>query len=285
MKDGVGLLVLQRDGARVTLAPGRGGAVHEFKWRGQDVLRPTPPGLGDDPLDTSCFPMVPYVNRVAQGRFEFAGRQVRLERNWDKDPHPLHGQGWRGSWDVVTHSDTRALLRFEGGADEWPWRYRSEQQFELHPDGLSMQLMVENLSESAMPAMLGLHPYFPDAEHARMEAGLPRVWLSDGGALPVEEVPTPPGWDFQSCRAVSQIALDHGFVGWDGTAVLRWPDRTVTLTAPECRFLHVYTPKNRGFFCVEPQNAPPGALSRGDAMIVAPGERAWIRVHVAVGAS
>ena len=75
--------MLQRDGARLALAPGRGGAIHEFKWRGRDVLRPTPLGLGDDPLDTSCFPMVPYVNRVAQGRFEFAGRAVwfrRLER-------------------------------------------------------------------------------------------------------------------------------------------------------------------------------------------------------------
>ena len=277
--------MLQRDGARLSLAPGHGGAVHEFKWRGRDVLRPTPRGLGDDPLDTACFPMVPYVNRVAQGRFEFAGREVRLERNWDKDPHPLHGQGWRGSWDVVTHSDTRALLRFEGGADEWPWRYRSEQQFELEPDGLSIELMVENLSESPMPAMLGLHPYFPDAEHARLEVSLPRVWLADSGALPVEEVPTSPEWSFHSNRAVSEVALDHGFVGWSGAAVLRWPDRTVTLTAPECRFLHVYTPKNRGFFCVEPQNAAPGALGRGEAAIVAPGARARIRAHFAVGAS
>ena len=285
MKDDSGSLVLQRDGARVALAPGRGGAVHEFKWRGRDVFRPTPPGLGADPLDTACFPMVPYVNRVAHGRFEFAGRSIRLERNWDKDPHPLHGQGWRGSWDVVTHSDTRALLRFEGGADEWPWRYRSEQLFELQPDGLSIELMVENLSEAPMPAMLGLHPYFADAEQARIEAELPRVWLANGGSLPVEEVPTPSEWSFTAGRAVREVALDHGFVGWTGAAVLRWPDRTVTLTAPECRFLHLYTPKSRGFFCVEPQNAAPGALGRGEAAVIAPGLRASIRARFAVGAS
>ena len=285
MKDGERLLVLQPDGARLVLAPGRGGAVHEFKWRGRDVFRPTPAGLGDDPLDTSCFPMVPYVNRIARGQFEFAGRQVRLERNWDKDPHPLHGQGWRGSWDVVSHSDTRALLRFDGGADEWPWRYRSEQVFELQPDGLSIELSVENRSESPMPAMLGLHPYFTDAEHARIEATLPRVWMADSGALPVEEVPTPPEWRFDSGRAVRDVGLDHGFVGWTGAAVLRWPDRTVTLTSTGCRFLHVYTPQQRDFFCIEPQNAPPGALGRGEAAIIAPGLRAGIRAHFAVGAS
>ena len=285
MKDGEGLLVLRQDGARLTLAPGRGGAIREFNWRGHQVFRPTPPGAGEDPFDTACFPMVPYANRVAHGRFEFAGRQVRLERNWDQDPHPLHGQGWRGSWDVVSHSDSRALLRFEGGANEWPWRYRSEQLFELRPDGLSVELAIENLSEAPMPAMLGLHPYFPDADQARLEAKLPRVWMADGGALPVEEVPTPPAWNFDSGRAVRDVALDHGFVGWTGAALLRWPDRTVTLTAPACRFLHVFTPKSRNFFCIEPQNAAPGALGRGEAAIVAPGQRASIRAHVAVGAS
>jgi aldose 1-epimerase len=101
----------------------------------------------------------------------------------------------------------------------------------------------------------------------------------------LEAVPTPPEWNFAAGRAVREVALDHGFVGWSGNAVMGWPDRTVTLTAPECRFLHVYTPKNRGFFCVEPQNAAPGALNRGEAAVVAPGERARIRAHFAVGAS
>ena len=48
---------------------------------------------------------------------------------------------------------------FEGGGDEWPWRYRAEQQFQLSPNALSVSLSVENLALSSMPAMLGLHPY------------------------------------------------------------------------------------------------------------------------------
>lgn len=285
MKDDDGLLVLEAGGARLTLAPAQGGAIREFTWRGQSVFRPTAAGTGQDPFDTACFPMVPYVNRVAHGRFEFAGRRVQLEPNWSQDPHPLHGQGWQGSWGVMSHSATQARLRFEGGADEWPWHYWSEQQFELQPDGLSIELSIENLSVTPMPAMLGLHPYFPDADRARLEAKLPRVWLADAGSLPLEEGPTPAQWSFDAGRAVRDVSLDHGFVDWTGAAVLRWPDRTVTLTAPACRFLHVFTPKSRDFFCIEPQNAAPGALGRGDALIVAPGERASIRAHFAVGAS
>jgi aldose 1-epimerase len=287
MKQPQELLVLELHETRVTLDPRRGGAIRDLSWRGCDILRPTPAGAGDDPFDTACFPMVPFVNRIAHGRFEFGGRTVQLERNWSEDPHPLHGKGWREPWSTVAESASRATLRLEGGADEWPWRYRCEQHFHLQPDGLSVELSVENLSAEPMPAMLGLHPYFPDAAHAQLRARLPWVWLTDGAALPLQEVLTPPAWGFEPARAIKAVPLDHGFSGWNGIASLRWPDRTVTVTAPASHFLHVFAPADHDYFCVEPQTAPPGALTRGasEAPVVAPGERSSIRVHFGVGAS
>jgi hypothetical protein len=55
-----------------------GGAIRGFSWRGENVLRPTPADAGDDPFDAACFPMVPFVNRVALGRCNFGalGRNV-----------------------------------------------------------------------------------------------------------------------------------------------------------------------------------------------------------------
>jgi aldose 1-epimerase len=136
--------------------------------------------------------------------------------------------------------------------------------------------------------MLGLHPYFPDATHAQLQARLPRMWRTDRAALPVEEVPTPPECSFEQARAVRAVPpLDHGFSGWNGIASLRWPDRIVTVSAPGCRYLHVFTPADRDYFCIEPQTAAPGALGRGidEVTAVASGERAAIRVHFGVGAS
>jgi aldose 1-epimerase len=287
MKSDAGLVVLQSAATRVVLDPRRGGTIRELQWRGRDVLRPTPAQAGDDPFDTACFPMVPFVNRIAHGRFEFGARTVQLERNWSEDPHPLHGHGWRKPWNVVSESASGAALRFEGGADEWPWRYRCEQHFHLQPDGLSVELSLENLSSGPMPAMMGLHPYFPDATQARMTASLPRVWLTDRGALPIEEVQTPPTWNFEPGRAVKTVPLDHGFSGWDGVLSLRWPDLTVTVTAPACRFLHVFVPADKDYFCVEPQTAAAGALTRraDEATVIAPGKRATIQVHFGVGAN
>lgn len=284
---GEDFLVLELQESRLILDPGHGGTVRAFSWHGQDVFRPTPEGAGDDPLDTACFAMVPYVNRVAQGRFEFGGHRIQLERNWSEDPHPLHGQGWRRPWSVVSVSATSAALRFEGGGDEWPWRYRGEQHFHLQPAGLSIELSLENLSDHVMPAMLGLHPYFPDPAHARMDALLPRVWLTNQEALPQQEVVTSVAWSFTPERPVRTVVLDHGFTGWNGTATLRWPTRTVSVIATGCESLHVFVPGDSGkdFFCVEPQNAAPGALGRGEALRVAPGERVAIRVQFLVGAS
>lgn len=279
-----GRVVLQRAAMRMILAPGQGGGIRKLTWHGEDLLRPTPVGAGSDPFDLACFAMVPYANRIAHGSFHFAGRDVRLAPNWSGDRHPLHGQGWLAPWSVVAQSPASATLAFEGGADSWPWRYRSEQRFELKEDALSLELSVENLSPEPMPAMLGFHPYFPDAAHARLEALVPRVWLTDPDALPLKEIPTPAGWGFMPGRALQRLPLDHCFAGWNGTAVLRWPGRMLRVSAPGCRFLHVYVPSGRDFFCIEPQSAAAGALGRAaEAQAVAPGERCAIRVHLAVG--
>jgi aldose 1-epimerase len=287
MTSAEGLLVLQHQQTRLTLDPHRGGVIRELRWGDWDILRPTPAGSGDDPLDTACFAMVPFVNRVANGRFTFDGQAVRLERNWSQDPHPIHGHGWRSPWMVTAAARNHATLKFEGGANEWPWRYSCEQSFELTADGASIELSLRNLSRTPMPAMLGLHPYFPDAGRARMEAQLPRVWMADSAALPVQEVETPVDWSFAPARAVQAVALDHGFSGWNGIARLSWPDHRVTVSTSDCKFLHVYTPAGRDFFCVEPQTAAPGALGRDsrEASIVAPGERLAIRVQFSSGAS
>lgn len=281
-----GYLVLRRGAARLTLDPRRGGAIREFDWKGIPIFRPTEPAAGDEPLEVACFAMVPFANRIAHGRFEFDGCSVQLSRNWGGDPHPLHGDGWRARWSVAGASASSATLRFDGGGGEWPWRYRSEQAIELLADGLSIELSIQNLGTTPMPAMLGVHPYFHDAANARLQAELPRVWLTDEAALPVKEVPTPSDWGFEPERAVSAIPLDHCFAGWDGIATLRWPDRCVTVRATHCHCLQIYAPPDKDFFCLEPQTAASGALLRnlGEFIVIAPGERSAIRVQFLVGA-
>ncbi len=277
-------MVLRNADIRVTVDAAQGGAIREFSWRDVAILRPAAAGKNSDPFSTSCFPLVPYANRIAHGRFVSDAGEIQLRRNWDKDPHPLHGQGWRSPWTVDQSTDSTATLTFYGGGDDWPWHYRAVQDFKVVADGLDVRLSVENLSASTMPAMLGLHPYFPQAAQATVEARTGTVWLTDEQALPIQELPTPADWSYDQPRLASTVGLDHCFDHWDGAATLRWPDRVLTMAATGCRALHVYTPANTDFFCLEPQTAAAGALNRlaGGAAALRPGERLEMRVGFSV---
>jgi aldose 1-epimerase len=257
----------------------RGGAVREFRKAATHLFRPTPPTASDDPFQFACFPMVPFVNRISNGRFVQAGREVRIDPNWDADPHPLHGQGWRAAWQIRERSASSAVLTFEGGGDEWPWPYRCEQLFDVRHDGLTINLAVQNQAKTLMPAMIGLHPYFPQTHEARLEAHLPRVWRK-GQNLAVEEIDTPMGWQCRPARAVTGIALDHSFSHWPGTANIAWRDHRLNMRATNCGHLHIYTPPDRDFFCLEPQTAAAGAFNRdgSELAMLEPGVRLSIQV-------
>lgn len=277
--------MLGHEDTHLTLDAARGGGILEFSWRGRAIFRPTPRGAGTDPFALACFPMVPYANRVAHGRFNFGAREVQLKKNCGRDPHPLHGQGWRSPWQVVAVTPSKAWLAFEGGADDWPWHYLAEQHLQVSRGALSIRLSIENLAKSSMPVMLGLHPYFCNPDQARLQASTPRVWLTDHLSLPTEEVDTPAEWSFHRARVLSTVPLDHCFTDWNGAAVIRWPNLTVDIRATNCRYLHVYAPSGGDFFCVEPLSAAVGALSRNEASVVQPGERFAIRVSFAVRAA
>jgi galactose mutarotase-like enzyme len=86
---------------------------------------------------------------------------------------------------------------------------------------------------------------------------------------------------------IKAVALDHCFADWNGSAVLLWPDRRVDIHASNCRYLHVYAPSRRDFFCVEPMSAAGGALNReqDEATVVQPGGRFEIQVSFEAGAA
>ncbi|MFN6982923.1 MAG: aldose 1-epimerase, partial [Brevundimonas sp.] len=123
---------LQAGDWRATVAPEQGGAILSLDWRGQPVFRPTPEGA-TDMLETACFPLVPYANRIADARFGFEGRDVRLTALDRFAPHALHGDGWLNPWTVETISDDRVEMRLDWPGETtaeglgWPWSWRALQ--------------------------------------------------------------------------------------------------------------------------------------------------------------
>lgn len=76
----------------------QGGVIEGF-WRDTTpLLRPgKKSGVA---TDASCFPLVPFANRVSGNRFVWQGREYQLQPNVEWDAHYLHGDGWLGECNV-----------------------------------------------------------------------------------------------------------------------------------------------------------------------------------------
>ncbi|KSB90337.1 aldose epimerase [Caulobacter vibrioides] len=279
--------VLATAHARVELMPEVGGSIGRFVFDGCDVLRPTPEGT-TDALDVGCFPLVPFCNRIPNGRFSFQGREVTLAPNLGGHPHPLHGQGWRAAWTVTGLSDTRAVLTYDHAPSDWPWAYRAEQILVLSDEGLRIELSVTNTGTETMPAGLGLHPYFAARPGESLKMDVDGVWMVDADVLPTvhHQGPWRRDWTVGAVTATDSL-IDNCWTGFGGKAVLSAPEGTSTIiqASDNCRWAHVYSPPGADFVCVEPTSSRPDPFGEGETGIVAlaPGEKAsvWMTLTIA----
>ncbi|PVM72026.1 aldose 1-epimerase [Caulobacter radicis] len=283
--------VLATARARVELLPEVGGSIGRFVFDGRDVLRPTPEGA-TDALNVGCFPLVPFCNRIPNGRFTFQGRDVALAPNLGGHPHPLHGQGWRAAWTVTGLSDTRAVLTYDHAPSDWPWAYRAEQILVLSDEGLRIELSVTNTGTQVMPAGLGLHPYFAARPGEGLKMDVDGVWMVDADVLPTvhHQGPWMRDWTVGALTATDSL-IDNCWTGFGGKAVLSAPEGTSTIieASDNCRWAHVYSPPGADFVCVEPTSSRPDpfgpGFDKGETGIVAlaPGEKAsvWMTLTIA----
>lgn len=271
---------------RLQVAPDRGGSILRLDWKGMPLLRPTG---GPSVMDTACFPLIPFSNRIANGRFTLGDHDVTLSPNFpgSDHPHPLHGFGWLAEWDVVEADAKTVRMRHAWPGGEWPWPYRAEQVFALSPEGLSIGLSISNLSYSPMFAGLGFHPYFlRDAE--TVYHGLHRgEWRNHEDCLPNNLVMVPGARDWWEGQPVASRVVDTVYAGREGALTIRWPSRGLQvqlLPSANLSETVVFSPPGESYFCVEPVshatnviNEPTTALS---PHLLAPGQDRMVRLEI-----
>ncbi|MDX1584804.1 MAG: aldose 1-epimerase, partial [Thermoanaerobaculia bacterium] len=210
--------------AIASIAPESCGAVTRFGWERPggaiEWLRPASRDAIESafPQGMSCFPLVPFSNRIRNGRFSFRGREITLPPNFPPEPHAIHGQGWRSSWNVVDHGETAAVIEYAHEPDDWPYRYRAQQTFRVTPTGLALEMLVKNEGDDAMPLGFGFHLYFVRTSGSRLRTFAEKMWEPDENAMPSRLV-DPPNLDPLDPNA---IELDDNFIGWSGQATIEW---------------------------------------------------------------
>ncbi len=274
------MIEIARHGWAVGVDPALGAAILFARREGRDVLRPTPADCGNV-LQTACFPLVPYANRIADGRFAFEGRAYQLPRNFGDHPHSVHGVGWQTSWEVVEHVADAVTLRYaHPGNDDWPWRFTAEQRVAVGVGGFGVALTLINTGDAPMPGGVGLHPYFPAPDDTRLTFEAHGVWLTDSTQLPTERVAADHFGDWRAGRSVVRDTLiDHAFDGWTGSATIG-DSLGATTIASNADTVHLYIPPGTGFLCVEPVSHLPDAINRGGMPVLAPGETLRIAMTV-----
>jgi aldose 1-epimerase len=284
---GLATLSISAGGYELVLAPEIGGSIARFTHRGRPILR------GGDapasPLDCGCFPLVPYCNRIRDGRFTFRGRVVEIAPNMPGDPSPLHGDGWLQPWAVESRDATSACLFFAHEPGEWPWAYEARQTFSVTEAGLDAEISCTNLSNAPMPCGLGFHPYFSCDASTRIHTAVERVWEVDDKVLPTGIAAAIGRYELDGEAACARD-LDNGYGGWGGDMRLIYGDGTVTrMTSPDACFFQIYSPPTGGLLAAEPVSHANAALNEPEESwaelglrVLAPGETMRLRMRLSV---
>ena len=246
---------------RVIVRPDIGGSIERFWLAGDsghfDWLRPCS-SSGErslEVLDMACFPLVPFSNRVRNGRFFYSDTEVNLPLNFGDHPHAIHGQGWQSKWDVEDTSLTSVLLRYDHVADSWPWDYTARQKFVLDENSLSIELEVTNQSSTPMPLGLGWHPYFPCDADTTIKTECAKVWDVDEEVMPTSLRPATDLLPQAIDAPIARLGLDNCFTGWNRQFDIRWGNSGHSLKLEANATLDklvVFAPVGEDFFCAEP---------------------------------
>ena len=258
------ILQLKAGDLQLEIAPEVGGSISAFFSQGPqgriDWLRPASDEalVQRNPLGMSSFPLVPFCNRIRNGRASFEGREIRFPPNHpaEDSPHPLHGIGWLRPWQVQHVSATSAGLALDVPASTaWPWHFSSTQEVLLAPDRADVTITITNLDDVAMPAGIGHHPYFPHTPGTRVTSPCQAMWTADAQVMPLALEPTDAVRRLCEGVQLDELDLDNNFTGWQRRCTIEWEGgarRLVMQADPPLDYFVLYCPTGFPHFCAEP---------------------------------
>ncbi len=223
--------------------------------------------------------LLPWPNRVADGRYEFRGRRQQLPLSEPAHLNAIHGLTRWVSWTLLdaTSSSARWGYRLHPQPG-YPGELELTVDYRLSDAGLRVETSATNTGVDLAPYGTGAHPYLTvDRPIDGCELLLPAATrcATDGRGLPGTAVPVDgTGFDFRTSRPIGPTQFDHPFgdLGYDegrAVAVLRDPGsgRTASIwVEPAYRWLQVFSGDDlpdlaRQALAVEPMTCPPNAFN------------------------
>lgn len=255
---------IENDHWRFTVRPELGGALGSGQAkRGDhwvDVLRPTASDA-DSVQHTSSYPLVPWSNRIRDGKLDWQGGVKQLEINFP-DGTAIHGAGWTLPWKVAEQTDTSVTLSLDSRehADaNWPWPFTAQLVYSLDGPRFTCKMTLTNAGDEPFPAGLGHHPFFVrGGEHGEpvLQVNVTRGYdlvdcMPTEGAGPMREAA-----DFSKARPVGNTFVDDCYTGRTSRVLssIDYPGGPTVWIEADDLFSHavVYIPVDETHFAVEP---------------------------------
>ncbi|GAA3676582.1 aldose 1-epimerase family protein [Nocardioides ginsengisoli] len=274
--------VLSAHGYRAVVTQGC-GALRSLTYDGRELVD----GFAEDAMPSAGRGqlLMPWPNRIRDGRYEFGGATQQLALTEPKRGNASHGLVRWASWSLVSASADRVELSYFLPAQTgYPWALALTVTYALGADGLTVTQAATNLADAAAPYASGAHPYLragggPCDDWTLTLPAHIRLVTDDERLLPVGREP---GDAFVTAAPIGDAVLNHAYTDLDRDSSGR---TTVTLRAGEAgdsgvalwvdehhRWLQVYTADDtatpRVSVAVEPMTAPPDAFNSGEDLVV-----------------
>ena len=280
-----GNVVLAAGDARLAIDL-RGGGMRRLVVGDWDVIDGYPAGAVIEGWPGAV--LVPWPNRVRDGRWTWRGKQLQLDLHSAEQPNAIHGLVAWQPWTVLERTSTATSV---GTTVEprpgYPFRLAVAVDYALTPDRIEVTVRVRNLGIGAAPVGVGMHPYLhvganedggirgaeltvPARTALETEGGLPtgarHRFHGDVGRIGDRAFDTP----------LTDLARDDD--GW-ARLRLRGPlGELVLATDRSWPWLQIYSAdglpegRRRRSLAVEPMTCPPNALAdNADLVVLEPG--------------
>ncbi len=246
-------------------------------------------GYGDDEMATAGRGqvLIPWPNRLEDGRYEFEGREHQLPLTEPERANAIHGLVRWSAWNVAAREPNRVVMESRLHPQPgYPFTLDLSIEYALSDKGLAVRTTATNVGPDRCPYGCGAHPYLTvgteTVDATVLRAPARTVLQADGRGIPTGATPVAgTDYDFREPRAISGTRLDHGFTDLErdedglATVELANPDSGVALALwvdESYPYLMLFTgdlPEvERCALAVEPMTCAPNAFRSGESLIV-----------------
>ncbi len=225
--------------------------------------------------------LLPWPNRIEDGRYEFQGRAHQLPLDEPERRNAIHGLVRWSHWSVAEReADRVAFTHVLYPRPGYPFTLELRVEYALSEEGLAVRTEATNIGSGPAPYGAGAHPYLaveqPRVDEVELRVPAETVLEADERGLPVRRVEVAEArLDFREPRAIADARLDHCFTDLerdeDGRASVRLG--ATTLWADESYpYLMVFTGDGlpdveRRSVAVEPMTCAPNAFRSGEGLV------------------